>query len=123
MKGFVWLQLVIGGYNSSSREPKQELNETGCEEWVPFHGLLSQVSNTAQDHLPKSGITHSGMCPPTLCSSQDDVQQTPSQANVVEAIPQLRSPLSQGCSKVISSPQTQPALWVSQVSTEMQLIY
>lgn len=90
---------------------------------MPFHGLLSQVSNTAQDHPPKSGFTHGGMCPPTLHSSQNDVPQTPFQANVVEEIPQLRSPLPQGRSKVISSPQTQSALWVSQVSTEMQLIY
>jgi hypothetical protein len=73
--GYNWLQQVT---IHPPGKAKQELKE-----WPPFHGLLTQVSNTAQYHLPEGGITHSGMCPSTLLCSQDNVPQTPSQANVV----------------------------------------
>lgn len=48
---------------------------------------LSQLSKTIQNHLPRGGTAHPGLGPPTLVINQ---------ASLMEAIPQLQVPSSQG---------------------------
>lgn len=37
-----------------------------------FHGLLSLLYYTDQDHMPKGGATHSGLCPLVSIINQEN---------------------------------------------------
>lgn len=65
-------------------------NTEECCSWLAPGFMVSYFSETDQAHLPKDGIAHSGLGPPTWITNQEKAPQTCSQGNRVEAVPQLR---------------------------------
>lgn len=63
MEGSVWL--TCPSYSQSLREVKARTQQERQEPWrkavywLAFHGLLSLLSYTIHDHLPRCGTTHS----------------------------------------------------------------
>lgn len=55
---------------------------------------LSHLSFTTKDHLPRSGTPHTMLGPPTSIINQDDVPQTCLWVDLMEVVPQLRSPVT-----------------------------
>lgn len=51
--------------------------------------LLSLLSCTTQDHLPRDGAAHSGMDTPTSTTNQENATQTCLQLDLTEALSQL----------------------------------
>ena len=60
--------------------------------WPVPYGLLSLVSYSTQDHLPRDSTAHSEMGPPTSLINQENVPQACSQVNLLEAFSQRRFP-------------------------------
>lgn len=80
----------LTSYNSSSSEGKT-VPETGTD--GEQCSRLAQAGFQHSPGPPAQGwyTTYSGVCSPILLSSQDHVPQTSLQANIMEAIPQMRS--------------------------------
>ncbi|EGW08526.1 hypothetical protein I79_016318 [Cricetulus griseus] len=54
--------------------------------WLAPHDLLSLLSYRTQDHLPRDGSTHNGLCPtPSTFNGENALQ-----LDLMEAFPQLR---------------------------------
>lgn len=88
---------LLINYSSSLRKVKAETNaknEVGNHGNYFLIGLLTMALstcflNTNQDHLPRRGITHSGMGTPTSTRNQQNVLETLPIAILLEAVPQL----------------------------------
>lgn len=61
--------------------------------FLPCSQAISSLSYTIQTHPPRDDAAHGGRDPPSSISSQENVPQTGPQANLMEAVPRLRSPL------------------------------
>lgn len=57
-----------------------------CSSW-----LLNFPSYTTEDHLTSSATSHSELDPPTLIINQENAPQSCLQANLMEAVSQLKS--------------------------------
>jgi len=58
----------------------------GIAYWLAPHGLFSLLSYRTQDYLPRDGITHKGLGPPSLVANwENDVQ-----LDLMEVFAQLR---------------------------------
>ena len=85
--GYRFQSIIEGG---QGRSLKQKPMEECCFQNGGTFSLLGYLSYIAQAHLPREGTTYSGLGLSTSVSSKDNNSQVCLQANLMEAIPQLR---------------------------------
>ena len=74
------LRQEAGGRNSEAKTMEE------CCLLPCFPGLLSLLSYTTQDHLPRGGAAHNGLSPPISITNQEVSPQSFLQATLMETI-------------------------------------
>ena len=91
-KQFRQERVSLVSHNLPLRDIRAETEAETKEEWLALQGLLRLLSYT-QDHLLRSGTTHSELGPPISIINQENVPQTCLQTSLTETFSQWRFPL------------------------------